>query len=152
MTKAENGVWEITIGPIDPGAYRYNFNVDGVSVMDPRSSSVSESNGNAWSMVYVPGADFMDTKDVPHGAVASVTYLFEKPEPIPPHACLYAAWLRDQFAEISRSLSAARRGRLGRFVDLGGTRGLHHGQPDRRQEGQTDGDRDAGRAHRALQF
>ena len=56
------------------GAYRYNFNVDGVSVMDPRSASVSESNGNAWSMVYVPGADFMETKDVPHGAVASVTY------------------------------------------------------------------------------
>jgi len=74
MTKAENGVWELTVGPIDSGAYRYNFNVDGVSVMDPRSDSVSESNGNAWSMVYVPGADFMDTKDVPHGAVASVTY------------------------------------------------------------------------------
>jgi 1,4-alpha-glucan branching enzyme len=31
MTKAENGVWEITLGPINPGAYRYNFNVDGVS-------------------------------------------------------------------------------------------------------------------------
>jgi len=74
MNKAENGVWELSIGPIDPGAYRYNFNVDGVSVMDPRSASVSESNGNAWSMVYVPGADFMETKDVPHGAVASVTY------------------------------------------------------------------------------
>jgi len=74
MTKAENGVWEITIGPIDPGAYRYNFNVDGVSVMDPRNPSVSESNGNAWSLIYLPGADFMDTKDVPHGAVASVTY------------------------------------------------------------------------------
>lgn len=74
MTKAENGIWEITIGPIDPGAYRYNFNVDGVSVMDPHNPSVSESNGNAWSLVYLPGADFMDTKDVPHGAVASVTY------------------------------------------------------------------------------
>ena len=74
MNKAENGVWELTIGPIDPGAYRYNFNVDGVAVMDPRDASLSESNGNAWSMVYVPGADFMETKDVPHGAVASVTY------------------------------------------------------------------------------
>jgi len=74
MSKAESGVWEITIGPIDPGAYRYNFNIDGVSVMDPHNPSVSESNGNAWSMVYVPGADFMETRDVPHGAVASVTY------------------------------------------------------------------------------
>jgi enterochelin esterase-like enzyme len=74
MTKAESGVWGANIGPIDPGAYRYNFNVDGVSVLDPRSASVSESRGNAWSMVYVPGADFMETKDVPHGAIASVTY------------------------------------------------------------------------------
>ena len=74
MTKQENGVWELSLGPIDPGAYRYNFNVDGVPVIDPRSSAISESNNNVWSLVYVPGADFMDTKKVPHGAVAAVTY------------------------------------------------------------------------------
>lgn len=74
MTKADNGVWEVTLGPIDPGAYRYNYNVDGVSVIDPRSPSVSESNNNVWSMIYVPGSDFMDTKNVPRGAVSSVTY------------------------------------------------------------------------------
>jgi enterochelin esterase family protein len=74
MTKADHGLWEITIGPIDPGAYRYNFDVDGVAVMDPNNPSVSESLMNAWSMVYVPGAPFMETADVPHGAVASVTY------------------------------------------------------------------------------
>ncbi len=74
MAKGTNGVWEITIGPVDPGAYRYNFNVDGVSVIDPRNPAVSESNQNVWSLVYMPGADFMDTRDVPHGAVAAVTY------------------------------------------------------------------------------
>ncbi len=74
MTKTDNGVWEVTLGPIDPGAYRYNFNVDRVSVIDPRNPSVSESNTNVWSMFYIPGADFMDTKDVPHGAVSAVTY------------------------------------------------------------------------------
>jgi enterochelin esterase-like enzyme len=74
MTKGDNGVWEVSLGPIDPGAYRYNFDVDGVPVIDPRNPSVSESNANVWSLVYVPGADFMDTTDVPHGAVASVTY------------------------------------------------------------------------------
>jgi enterochelin esterase-like enzyme len=72
--KRVDGVWELDAGPLDPGAYRYNFNVDGVAVMDPRNPSVSESNGNAWSLVYLPGADFMDTKELPHGAVASVTY------------------------------------------------------------------------------
>ena len=74
MTKDPNGVWEVTLDPIDAGAYRYNFNVDGVSVIDPRNPSTSESNSNTWSLVYVPGSDFMDTKDVPHGAVAEVTY------------------------------------------------------------------------------
>lgn len=74
MAKDANGVWEVTLGPIDAGAYRYNFNVDGVSTIDPRNPSTSESNANVWSLVYVPGADFMDTKQVPHGAVAEVTY------------------------------------------------------------------------------
>jgi enterochelin esterase-like enzyme len=74
MTKGENGVWEVTLGPIDPGAYRYNFNVDRVSVIDPRNPSVSESNNNAWSMFYIPGAEFMDVENVPHGSVSAVNY------------------------------------------------------------------------------
>jgi enterochelin esterase-like enzyme len=74
MTKQENGVWEVTLGPIDPGAYRYQFNVDGVAIINPRSASISESNTNVWSLVYVPGSDLMDTKDVPHGAISEVTY------------------------------------------------------------------------------
>ena len=74
MTIGSNGVWQVEVGPVAPGAYRYMFNVDGVSVIDPRNPTTSASNDNTWSLVYVPGADFMDTKDVPHGAVAAVTY------------------------------------------------------------------------------
>src|SRR5262249_12388925 len=57
MKKADNGVWEATLGAVPPGAYRYNFNVDGVSVIDPRNPSTSESNSNTWSLVYVPGSE-----------------------------------------------------------------------------------------------
>jgi enterochelin esterase family protein len=74
MKKAENGVWEASVGPIDPGAYRYNFNVDGVAVIDPRNPATSEANMNTWSLVYVPGSEISDLKDVPHGAVAEVNY------------------------------------------------------------------------------
>ena len=74
MTKGESGIWEVVLGPLDPGAYRYNFNVNGVTTIDPRNPSISESNTNVWSLVCVPGSDFMDTKEVPHGAVASITY------------------------------------------------------------------------------
>jgi enterochelin esterase-like enzyme len=74
LTKGENGVWEGTVGPVEPGAYRYSFNVDGVTTIDPASPFTSESNTRVWSLVYVPGADNTDTRNVPHGAVAAVTY------------------------------------------------------------------------------
>lgn len=72
--KNENGVWEATIDPVDPGAYRYTFTVNGVSVVDPRNPLVSESNGNAWSLVNVPGSELMDAGKNPHGAVATINY------------------------------------------------------------------------------
>jgi enterochelin esterase family protein len=74
MTKGAESVWEVTLGPLPAGAYRYSFDVDGVPVIDPRNPSTSESNENTWSLVYVPGYDLMDTREVPHGAVAEVTY------------------------------------------------------------------------------
>ena len=74
MKKGEQGVWEITLESVSPGAYRYLFDVDGVRAVDPRNTAISESNGNVWSVVRVAGSNFMDTTDVPHGAVSSITY------------------------------------------------------------------------------
>jgi enterochelin esterase-like enzyme len=80
LTKGTNDVWEGTIGPVQPGEYRYNFNVDGLPVVAPRNpgtpetATVSESNDAIWSLFNVPGSDLMDTRDVPHGAVETVTY------------------------------------------------------------------------------
>ena len=74
MTKGENNVWAFTSAAVPPGAYRYNINVDGVAVIDPRNPLTSVSNNNVWSLALVPGSDVFDTKQVPHGAVASVTY------------------------------------------------------------------------------
>lgn len=74
LTKGTNDIWQIKLPPVMPGAYRYHFSVDGVPVIDPRNPATSESNNNTWSLVTVPGADFMEVKDVPHGAVSMVTY------------------------------------------------------------------------------
>ena len=74
MTKGENGVWTFTSAAVPPGAYRYNINVDGVAVIDPRNPLTSVSNNNVWSLALVPGSETFDTRQVPHGAVASVTY------------------------------------------------------------------------------
>jgi enterochelin esterase family protein len=72
--KSETGVWEATVGPLPPGAFRYVFQVDGVRVLDPVNTRTAESRDNMWSLFTVPGADLMDTADVPHGAVAEIFY------------------------------------------------------------------------------
>jgi len=74
LAKGENNVWELTLGPVDPGTYRYTFDVDGVPVVDPRSPAVSLSNGNVWSVVHVPGEGPPDAADAPRGALAAVYY------------------------------------------------------------------------------
>jgi enterochelin esterase family protein len=74
MVKDDEGVFAITVGPLEPGAYRYVFDVNGVPVVDPRNPAVSQSNATVWSLVVVPGSDVVDMANVPHGAVAAVTY------------------------------------------------------------------------------
>jgi enterochelin esterase-like enzyme len=74
LIRDADGIWSVTVGPLAPGAYRYVFNVDGLNVVDPRNPRTSESNENVWSLVHVPGAEWVDTLDVPRGAVSQVTY------------------------------------------------------------------------------
>jgi enterochelin esterase family protein len=74
LAKNDVGVWEVTVGPVPAGAYRYNFNIDGVATLDPRNPLTSESQNNSWSLVYVPGSPFADTKNVPHGSISEVSY------------------------------------------------------------------------------
>jgi len=74
LTKGENGVWEIIVGPMASGAYRYRFRVDGVDTVDPWNPATSDMAVTALSLVYVPGSDLWDAKDVPHGTVGAITY------------------------------------------------------------------------------
>jgi len=75
LVKGDQAIWEVVIGPIEPGAYRYTFTVDGVSTTDPRNPLTSQSLTHTSSMYEVPGADFMEYKAaVPHGAIATVYY------------------------------------------------------------------------------
>ncbi len=73
FTKAENGVWSLTLPNVNPGAYRYNFTVDGITVFDPKFSRLNEIKP---VVEVVPAGQefFWQQKDVPHGAVAQVFY------------------------------------------------------------------------------
>ncbi len=75
LVKGDQGIWEVVIGPIEPGIYRYTFKVDGVSTTDPRNPLTSQSLTHSSSLYEVPGADFMEYNvGVPHGAISSVYY------------------------------------------------------------------------------
>lgn len=74
MVKQDDGVWTTTVGPVAPGAYRYSFGVAGATVVDPSNHAVNESTNAVGSLLVVPGTEWADTKNVPHGALAQVYY------------------------------------------------------------------------------
>ena len=70
MSRAADGTWTATIGPVQPGFHYYWFLVDGVAANDPGSETFfgwgKQSSGLE---VPDPALDFYDAKDVPHGDV-----------------------------------------------------------------------------------
>jgi enterochelin esterase family protein len=77
MTKGDDGIWTATLGPLPPDVYTYAFNIDGVNTTDPRNPWVKLVSGTGLaSQVEVPGdgAQYYDTKPVPHGLVQIMTY------------------------------------------------------------------------------
>lgn len=75
MTKAADGLWELTTKPLGTGFYYYGVSVDGFSSTDPGSKTVIAANKET-NMLEVPGpeSDFFAIKNVPHGEVRIVWY------------------------------------------------------------------------------
>ena len=76
LTKDDQGVWSITVGPLAPDFYSYTFTVDGVRTVDPKNAMIKQGIASLESMFFVPGdeAEFEATKDVPHGEVRAAWY------------------------------------------------------------------------------
>ncbi len=78
MTKDESGVWTITVGPLPPEIWIYNFRVHGVDVVDPSNPAIKPTppGQTMSSFVEVPGDGpaFYDARPVPHGEVHMVLY------------------------------------------------------------------------------
>jgi len=71
LTKDSIGIWSVTVGPVRPDIYPYNFIVDGVGVMDPANVNYFPNERFKASLVDVPGFTPLThaIRDVPHGSV-----------------------------------------------------------------------------------
>ncbi len=76
MTKGESDVWSVTVGPIDPGVWEYNFRVDGLQMIDPGNPAIKPMREPRTSILHIPGQPprVHDFQDVPHGVVHSHSY------------------------------------------------------------------------------
>jgi enterochelin esterase family protein len=76
MTKGEQGIWSVTVGPVTPDIYPYSFKVDGITVMDPANVAYFPNERFKASLVDIPGeAPLLHAlQDVPHGTVTYEYY------------------------------------------------------------------------------
>jgi enterochelin esterase-like enzyme len=77
MEKDPQGVWSLTIGPVEPGIYDYAFEIDGLRVADPNGDHVFGNRRGARGFLEVPGRGAPrhdEARDVPRGAVTAHWY------------------------------------------------------------------------------
>lgn len=76
MSRDAAGVWSVTIGPVAPEIYVYNFVVDGLRVLDLANTSLKSGTALASNIVEVPGtpARFDEVQNVPQGSVNIHSY------------------------------------------------------------------------------
>ena len=77
LVRNDTGLFMITVGPLKPELYGYNFIVDGVSTIDPNNVQVRRDGTRYASFFIIPGAEsdlYVQKTGVPHGNVSKVWY------------------------------------------------------------------------------
>ena len=79
MIKNDEGVWSVTIGPLPPDIWIYNFRIQGVDFPDPSNISLMPRSAGlaaVSSFVEIPGDGpaYCDARPVPHGQVRMILY------------------------------------------------------------------------------
>jgi enterochelin esterase family protein len=70
MQKDENGIWNVTVGPLQPDLYGYNFNADGVNLADPSNTEIKPNLLTLANEVHIPGPSLpWEVEDVPRGEI-----------------------------------------------------------------------------------
>ncbi len=71
MKSDEQGVWSVTLGPLEPEIYGYSFSVDGFQTLDPGNPAVKPMRSPRTSILEIPGDPprIHEFLEVPHGSV-----------------------------------------------------------------------------------
>jgi enterochelin esterase family protein len=76
--KGADGIWTVTVGPIEPEIYHYNFTIDGVRTIDPGNPQLKTGStpSTITSVLEIKGAvpAFYDAQAVPHGEIRTHWY------------------------------------------------------------------------------
>ena len=76
MTKNVNGLWSVTLGPLEPNLYEYQFRLDGRKISDPGNDMPKPQRQVDTSLLLIPGTppDFLDAQNGAHGTMRDETY------------------------------------------------------------------------------
>ena len=76
LEKGAEDVWSVTVGPLEPYMYHYNFFIDGVSAIDPKNAHALRDGVRYASMLIVPGdaSEKFELNPVPHGTLSKIWY------------------------------------------------------------------------------
>lgn len=77
MAKDEQGLWSLTVGPLDPDLYGYSFVIDGLVVADPSNAILKPMRSPRTSVLEIPGdpPGLHEYAEVPHGTVRLHDYV-----------------------------------------------------------------------------
>jgi enterochelin esterase-like enzyme len=77
MTKDDQGIWSVTVGPLGEQLWGYSFSVDGVKANDPSNGEYQRDGQRYDNLVMItgPASDPWTFKpEIPHGTVSAVWY------------------------------------------------------------------------------
>ena len=78
MKKSEDGIWSVTVGPLEPEEYVYYYLLDSIRMLDPNNARVKTGyvTSTTTNLLNVPAkeAAFYDVQDVPHGEIRTQLY------------------------------------------------------------------------------
>jgi enterochelin esterase-like enzyme len=76
--KGPDGIWAVTVGPVEPEIYHYNFTIDGVRTIDPANPQLktgsTPSTISSVLEIKTPSPAFYDAQPVPHGDIRTHWY------------------------------------------------------------------------------